>query len=87
MRLIEATEVIKRIDVVIGSEPKAWDKKALSELKMYVVHAVPTVDAVEVIRCKDCKYWYKHICDFWSTDSSMLTKHDDFCSYGERADT
>lgn len=47
-RYIDAEDVEKRIDIVMGSEPKAWDKKALKELKMYVVHAVPTADVVEV---------------------------------------
>lgn len=49
-RYIEAEEVEKRIDIVLGSEPKAWDKKALKELKMYVVHAVPTADVRENVR-------------------------------------
>ena len=51
---------------------------------------MPTVDAVEVVRCKDCKYWSKEkdlgmFCNHWG---SMLTETlaDDFCSYGERKD-
>ena len=56
MRYIEAEEVEKRIDVVIGSEPKAWDKKALKELKMYVVHAVPTADVRENVHGE----WIRH---------------------------
>ena len=54
-RYIEAEEVEKRIDIVLGSEPKAWDKKALKELKMYVVHAAPTADVRENVR----GYWKK----------------------------
>ena len=58
-RYIEAEEVEKRIDIVIGSEPKAWDKKALKELKMYVVHAVPTADVVEADKAqKEIDYWH-----------------------------
>lgn len=42
----------------------------------------PTVDAVEVVRCKDCKHYDIGgsciICGFQSR------KPDDFCSYGER---
>ena len=45
-------------------------------------------DFVEVVRCKDCKYWkaekdYGMFCSHWGgilTDSTA----DDFCSYGER---
>lgn len=42
----------------------------------------PTVDAVPVVRCKDCKHYDIGgsciICGFQSR------KPDDFCSYGER---
>ena len=43
----------------------------------------PTVDAVEVVRCKDCKDYHKNTCPLrtWA-----YTKPDDFCSYGERKD-
>ena len=47
---------------------------------------IPTADVVEVVRCKDCKHWQDGgfssycICD-------GFTHSDDFCSYGERADT
>lgn len=44
----------------------------------------PTVDAVAVTRCKDCKHYDIGgsciICGFQSR------KADDFCSYGERKD-
>ena len=47
----------------------------------------PTVDAVEVVRCRECKHW--QICvDGVTTWCPLLmdkaTKADDFCSYGER---
>ena len=50
------------------------------------VNSAPTVDAVEVVRCKDCKYRYKtfnglKICQHHIT---MEAKDDQFCSYGER---
>ena len=51
----------------------------------------PTIDAVEVVRCKDCKHKVTTkdgeynpediVCDYWSTDGLEET---DFCSYGER---
>ena len=58
----------------------------ISELKtvVYWVNNVPAVDAVEVVRCKDCKhgsvdaYWGGYYCE------GKLKKADDFCSYGER---
>ena len=43
----------------------------------------PTVDAVEVVRCRDCKLYNRHrYCHFWA--EAVLD--GDFCSYGERKD-
>ena len=45
-------------------------------------------DMVEVVRCKDCKYWqdnnggYPHEECRWGKDETPDA--DDFCSYGER---
>lgn len=36
---------------------------------------------VEVVRCKDCRYWNNGDCY-----RLELSKPDDFCSYGERKD-
>lgn len=53
-----------------------------------VIANAPTVDAVEVVRCKDCKYWecgkdYEPYCNHWGNMMSD-TNAEDFCSYGER---
>lgn len=42
----------------------------------------PTVDAVEVVRCRECKYHNKPPCPMRL--SFNWTEDDDFCSYGER---
>ena len=53
---------------------------------------IPTVDAVEVVRCKDCKMWdaetgwcgeLSHFHDGMSWD---IFNEDDYCSWGERKD-
>ena len=57
----------------------------------------PTVDAVPVVRCRDCKHWIldQHGCvcnlhsekeneDYPAFAVQMLS--NDFCSYGERKD-
>lgn len=54
----------------------------LSKYKVaYSDEMPPTVDAVPVIRCKDCKYWLgnNHWCCF-----DMNTVADDYCSKGTR---
>ena len=43
----------------------------------------PTVDAVEVVRCKDCHWRNRNYC-MHPTDGMNVTQDDDFCSYGER---
>ena len=55
------------------------------------IENAPTVDAVEVVRCKDCKQWggvaFGNVCRRWSAPLAGMkncTKADDFCSYGER---
>ena len=47
----------------------------------------PTVDAVEVVRCMDCKHCdpENYHCDHpMGTAAPLRRKPDDFCSYGER---
>lgn len=49
----------------------------------------PTVDAVEVVRCKDCEFCYYNSSNDTYKCRSMngmyrTVKTDDFCSYGER---
>lgn len=58
-----------------------------------VVDACPTVDAVPVVRCKDCKYSCKdgngRSCEgYWYelSEYDVTVKDDDFCSYGEGKD-
>ena len=52
------------------------------------VEAAPTIDAVPVVRCKDCKYWNKR---YEAMGMCMkhnaivtFTKPDFYCAWGER---
>lgn len=70
--------------------------KANNEYRMAVVDGeflelideAPTEDVVEVVRCKDCKYWqdnnggYPHEECRWGKGETP--DEDDFCSFGER---
>ena len=60
-----------------------------------VKHALedaPTVDAVEVVRCKDCigkATWYKNKAygvDICGLSGLFVVEDADYCSYGERKD-
>ena len=61
------------------------------------IDAQPTIDAVEVVRCKDCKHFTLNlvenvdgaplivaheICSFWG--DGCKTSQEGFCSYAER---
>ena len=54
-----------------------------------------TVDAVEVVRCKDCKHRavakitgeYFCVNPYYGMGSGVELKDDDFCSYGERKES
>ena len=51
------------------------------------IDEMPTIDAVPVVRCRDCKHCdpENHHCDHpMSTSAPLIRKPDDFCSYGER---
>ena len=55
-----------------------------------VIKSAPTADVVEVVRCKDCKYWqdnndgYPHQECRWGNYETP--DPDDYCSYGELKD-
>jgi hypothetical protein len=61
-------------------------------LNWILEHEEPTVDAVPVIRCKDCQYWMKNpyressvfgLC-FKHKDIAIATDETDWCSWAER---
>lgn len=52
-----------------------------------LIDAQPTIDAVEVVRCCECK-WFSDL--FGCTkepDTFLVVNDDDYCSYGERKET
>lgn len=55
------------------------------------IENAPTIDAVEVVRCKDCVYWengkdYLPYCNCSDGGIDDYPQADDFCSYGIRKD-
>lgn len=78
MRLIDADELY--VDARFSEDEIPYvSAKQISEQ--------PTVDAVPVVRCKDCEHYdaeYRRC--FRSIGYGRYWKPDDFCSYGERKD-
>lgn len=81
MRLIDA-DALKRIAQEYG----------FTFVDFQALDNAPTIDAVPVVRCKDCKHNMTEVhsteygrfiaCEIFSKRHSF----DDFCSYGERKD-
>ena len=51
------------------------------------IKSAPAADVVDVVRCKDCKYWVEEkdfgmFCSHWGSTLAE-SQADDFCSYGE----
>lgn len=70
MRLIDADALSK----LVGEPIEVFLRRL--DLKL-----PPIVDAVEVVRCKDCKHYEDNRC---SLLEYFFHKEDDFCSWGER---
>ena len=91
-RLIDANKVINSMQKCLDEEPTKKDSVAYFAFESIIecLKREPTVDAVEVVRCKECK----HYCSFYNecseehnhyTEEGFREVHDnDFCSYGER---
>lgn len=87
MRLIDGDEILKADEnsdkaLVLGSGKSLEIAYAL--LKKKVADA-PTVDAVVVTRCKDCRSYNKPKTG-WCEVHLDREHPDDYCSYGKRKD-
>lgn len=84
------SEYIKRDDLVrlissVARLAKSDAQKALLGRVIYITEHVPAVDAVCIVRCKDCKHFIPDTddtqhgdCDVWSE----RTWCDFFCGFG-----
>lgn len=87
-RLIDANALKAHVNSVSTHWLNDWSTLGV----LAAVDKIPTVDAVEVVRCKDCKHYNTTMneCEslnFWySEDGCLPVEDDDFCSYGERKD-
>ena len=87
MRLIDADRAIEIVHNRGIAHPNAYH---LTNYATLILREAPTVDAVSVVRCKDCKYRFKnngHSRDGCPIiDANIWMDDDDFCSHGERKD-
>ena len=97
-RLIDEDKLLTNVVPVSNSKGEVtW-----SAVSTMDILTAPTVDAVEVVRCRDCKHFRhygktslfingKNIKAGWCQrriryDEEYRMTADDFCSYGERKD-
>lgn len=88
-RLIDADEFLKNEIKRCGCVPLIGSCTSDNEIFKFILDQQPTVDAVEVVRCKDCKYRDPENghCDHYMGTAIPLTRRlVDFCSYGEKMD-
>lgn len=94
MRLIDADEMaVKESEAYMSAQMKIDDpvtlgvNSAVHRKIQQLIAATPTIDAVPVTRCKDCKYMTQwadvRYCTVWDGVNSM--GDDGFCNYGERS--
>ena len=76
MRLIDADRAIEIVRDQGIAHPNAYH---LTNYAMLILREAPTVDAVEVVRCKDCKRRYEDSwCEYADDDDNF------YCAIGER---
>ena len=83
-RLIDANKAMEIVRNQGIAHPNAYH---LTNYATLILREAPTVDAVEVVRCGECKHCdpETHHCDHhMGTVAPLRRKPDDFCSYGER---
>ena len=53
-----------------------------------LIEKTPTADVVEVVRCKDCKYYVANYCtrDIKGRTNMFYMDSIDFCSYGKKVE-
>ena len=78
-RLIDADRAMEIVRNQGIAHPNAYH---LTNYATLILREAPTVDAVPVVRCRECKYRRKDGCPI--IDADIWMDNDDFCSHGER---
>ena len=62
-----------------------FNQNGIARLHVSDIDTIPRVDAVEVVRCEDCKYLMFSDCYGECGEGHMgIVSPDDFCSYGKK---
>lgn len=85
MRLIDADKLLQQIkfDYDLDYGETLIDPRDFAD----AVCDSPTVDAVPVVRCRECKYTYTDGCGYLAcVKSGLYPDENDYCSRGKRRD-
>ena len=84
-------DMVRRLKEALSAEAETVHIETYRELyEKYVELKHASAEAVQVVRCKDCRYYDKYptwsACTYWSGDpyEQATVDDNDFCSYGER---
>lgn len=93
MRLIDAEELLKKFSD--GKSDTKYERD-VNKVARYIIRHSQTIDAEQVVRCKDCKSAYINsfsvasgvvLCRRFTNKAEgvqFVMRFDDFCSHGEK---
>ena len=89
MRLIDADRAMEIVHDQGIAHPNAYH---LTNYAMLILREASTVDAVEVVRCRECKHYkpqkksahWENRTNYCNRIVTVKVQPYDFCSYGER---
>lgn len=93
MRLIDSDGLKAKVEAKVEHSVNENDyefgcNQTLDYVADILIDEAPTIDAVEVVRCKNCKYGEERIKDYrcWMLDEDWDIRFSPmhFCSFGER---
>ena len=90
-RLIDADRALEIVRSQGIAHPNAYH---LTNYATLILQEAPTIDAVEIVRCRDCKHYrpqkksahWENRANYCNRIVTIKTQPYDFCSYGERKD-
>ena len=88
-KVIDPAPIIEKL-AVRCLETKGLECSVLGNV-IDMLRSAPPANAVEVVRCKDCKHYMEHpatkrMCCYVHLLTPHHTQPEHFCSYGERKD-
>lgn len=97
MRLISVDAFVEETNKRIRAMIELWHETSSPEIKTragraaavfsdaaLMAKALPTVDAVEVVRCRDCVFYWEVLKLCCNEDGLAKASEEAYCPYGER---